>query len=129
MHLDIIFEHLFNSVDLSAEMIISFPSDRGRIFFSVYPNSRGRFYHVQAVEVLYIWDFKREERIFRVIWEILRKAPAYSNLSKRCDLCLMEKLMLISPAQSTVLNKRSEIISKCRHRNKFYLSNFVGGVT
>ena len=77
----------------------------------------------------YIWDLKRESKTFRVSWDILRKAPAYSNLSKRCDLCLTEKLMIISANKSTLLNKRSELISKCRHQNKFYLSNFVGGVT
>ena len=77
----------------------------------------------------YIWKLKREGKIFRVRWDILRKAPAYSNLSRRCDLCLTEKLMIISADKSTLLNKRSEIISKCRHQNKFYLSNFVGGVT
>ena len=77
----------------------------------------------------YIWDLKREGKTFRVGWDILRKTPAYSNLSKRCDLCLTEKLMIISADKSTLLNRRSEIISKCRHENKFYLSNFVGGVT
>ena len=77
----------------------------------------------------YIWHLKREHKIFRVSWSILRKAPAYSDLSKKCDLCLTEKLMIISANKSTLLNKRSELISKCRHQNKFYLSNFVGGVT
>ena len=77
----------------------------------------------------YVWSLKREGKIFRVNWDILRKAPAYSNLSKRCDLCLTEKLMIISADKSTLLNKRSELISKCRYQNKFYLSNFVGGVT
>ena len=77
----------------------------------------------------YIWELKREDKTFRVNWDILRKAPAYSNLSKRCDLCLTEKLMIISADKSILLNKRSEIISKCRHQNKFYLSNFVSGVT
>ena len=77
----------------------------------------------------YIWNLKREGKIFRVKWDILRRAPAYSNLSKRCDLCLAEKLMIITADKSRMLNKRSEIISKCWHQNKFYLSNFVGGVT
>ena len=77
----------------------------------------------------YIWNLKREKKIFRVRWNILRKASAYSNLSRKCDLCLTEKLMIISANKSTLLNRRSELISKCRHQNKFYLSNFVGGVT
>ena len=77
----------------------------------------------------YIWRLKREGKGFNVDWDILRRAPAYSSLSKRCDLCLTEKLMILSADKSSLLNKRSEIVSKCRHQNKFYLSNFVGGVT
>ena len=77
----------------------------------------------------YIWKLKREGNIFRVGWDILRRAFAYSCVSKRCDLCLTEKLMILSADKSTLLNKRSEIISKCRHQNKFCLSKFVGGVT
>ena len=77
----------------------------------------------------YIWGLKRDGKTFRVRWDVLRRAPAYSCLSKRCDLCLTEKLMILSADRSTLLNKRSELVSKCRHQNKFCLSNFVGGVT
>ena len=77
----------------------------------------------------HIWSLKRDGNNFRVRWEVLRKAPAYSCLSKRCDLCLTEKLMILSADKSVLLNKRSEIISKCRHQNKFCLSKFVGGIT
>ena len=47
----------------------------------------------------------------------------HSNISKRCDLCLTEKLMIITANPDRILNKRSELISKCRHENKFYLRN------
>ena len=77
----------------------------------------------------YIWGLKRDGKTFRVRWDVLRRAPAYSCLSKRCDLCLTEKLTILTADRSTLLNKRSELVSKCRHQNKFYLSNFVGGVT
>ena len=77
----------------------------------------------------YIWKLKREGNIFRVSWDILKRAPAYSCLSKRCDLCLTEKLMISSADKPTLLNKRSELVSKCRHQNKFCLARFVGGVT
>ena len=30
----------------------------------------------------------------------------------------------IQPYTPTLLNKRTELISKCRHENKFYLANF-----
>ena len=52
-------------------------------------------------------------------------APAYSNQSKRCHLCLTENLYLIRAKKASLLNKRSELISKCRHENKFYLANFT----
>ena len=93
--------------------------------------------HVQAREVwepnraveVYLEFLKRKGKIFRMSWDILRKALAYSNLSKRCDLCLTEKLMNVSADKSTLLNKRLEIISKCWRQNKFYLLNFVGGLS
>ena len=34
-----------------------------------------------------------------------------------------EKLMIINSKPDDLLNKRSELISKCRHENKFYLRN------
>ncbi|PIK34222.1 hypothetical protein BSL78_28957 [Apostichopus japonicus] len=48
---------------------------------------------------------------------------AYSNESKRCNLCLTEKLIIINTDKRTLLNKRPELISKCRHENKFYIYN------
>ena len=60
----------------------------------------------------YIWCLKREGNTFRVCWDVLKRLPAYSCLSKRCDLCLTEKLMILSADKSTLLNERSEIISR-----------------
>ena len=55
----------------------------------------------------------------------MRQAAPYSNMSKRYLLYLPEKLLIalyLNPQE--LLNKRSEMISKCRHRNKFLLMNF-----
>ena len=60
---------------------------------------------------------------FNIKWTIISRARPYSNISKRCDLCLTEKLMIITANPGRILNKRSELISKCRHENKFYLRN------
>ena len=48
---------------------------------------------------------------------ILSKASVYSNLSKKCNLCLTEKLMIISANKSTLLNRHSELISKSGQQN------------
>ena len=70
-------------------------------------------------------NFVRVNQIssFEIKWSILTSAAAYSNKSKRYNLCLAEKFFIIKAEKSTLLNKRSELVSKCRHENKFYLMN------
>ena len=47
------------------------------------------------------------------------------NITKRCSLCLHEKLAIITyPYPDELLNRRSELVTKCRHENKFLLKNF-----
>ena len=60
-----------------------------------------------------------------ITWEILKLAPAYNKTSRKCLLCLHEKLAIITYLlQNTLLNKKSEILSKCRHENKHLLLHF-----
>ena len=73
----------------------------------------------------HIWTLKDNNTNFTINWSILATAPACSNKSKRCHLCLTEKLYLIRAEKPSLLNKRSELISKCRHENMFYLANFT----
>ena len=72
----------------------------------------------------FIWRIKHINKAFNISWSILSRASAYSNASKRCNLCLTEKLRIINADKSTLLNKRSELVSKCRHENKYRLSNY-----
>ena len=52
-------------------------------------------------------------------------SPSLQQHHQRCLLCLTEKLSIISfENQKDLLNNRSELLSKCRHQNKFLLSNF-----
>ena len=64
----------------------------------------------------YLWEVKNKGTEFKVSWFICQKAPSYSSASKRCKLCLAEKLQIITADQRTLLNKRSELVSTCRHR-------------
>ena len=73
----------------------------------------------------FTWQLKRTGTAHQVKWRILRRAKEYSINSKRCDLCLTEKLMIATANKATLLNKRSEIASKCRHRLKHQLWNFA----
>ena len=74
----------------------------------------------------YIWHLKKERNnIAKVTYSVIERTYPYKNGDKRCRLCLAEKYHVIfQPFKK--LNKSSEIISKCRHENKFYLKNFKG---
>jgi hypothetical protein len=77
----------------------------------------------------YVWQLKKKKKPHTISWSIVTKARPYSNGSKRCDLCLTEKLAIINADKQNLLNKRSELISKCRHENKFYLTKCAGNIT
>ena len=74
---------------------------------------------------VYIRKLKDNNQAPEITWSIKTSAPAYTNITKRCMLCLQEKMAIISfPDEDSLLNTRSELISKCRHENKFILQNY-----
>ena len=58
-------------------------------------------------------------------WKIVQHATPYQCGSKTCNLCLSEKLQIFQADPNKLLNKRSELVSKCRHRSKFKLRSFT----
>ena len=67
----------------------------------------------------YMWDLQDQGLLGTIKWEIAKRASPYKCGSRRCDLCLTEKLAIALADPTSLLNKRSEIISTCRHRRKF----------
>ena len=60
-----------------------------------------------------------------LVWSVAKNLLPCSNISKKCLLCLHEKLEITNyPRLDELLNKRSELISKCRHVNKVLLRNY-----
>ena len=56
---------------------------------------------------------------------VVKSFPGYSNISKMCLLCLLEKFEILNyPNQEELLNKRSELISKCCDADKYLLANY-----
>ena len=68
-----------------------------------------------------IGTLKRNNFIPRLTWSIVRECPLYSLSKRNCYLCLNEKLEINSYKGNNLLNKRSELINKCRHLNKHTL--------
>ena len=54
-------------------------------------------------------------------WPIVKHAKSYSINARSCSLCYE---ILNYPVKSDLLNKRSELMSKCRHAYKFLLVNY-----
>ena len=71
----------------------------------------------------YICELKDKETPFTINWSIVKRAKAYKGSTKRCNICLTKKVCILSAQKSNLSNKRSELISKCRHENKCYAAN------
>ena len=71
----------------------------------------------------YIWQLKRDNISFSVKWTVITKVYGSPN-PLLCKLCLTEKLWIINSINDgNMLNKKSELISKCRHLHKHLLRN------
>ena len=76
----------------------------------------------------YIWQLKSEKINYDLKWSIIGQASAYNNISKKCQLCLLEKTAILISNHSKPLNKRTEIMNTCRHRKKYLLSSIGSAV-
>ena len=67
----------------------------------------------------YVWEVKdKYKETPSLKWSIIKFVQGYGDITKKCLLCLHEKLEIINyPKQEALLNKRSELISKCRYVN------------
>ena len=71
------------------------------------------------------WKLPNNKRHPQISWSIKGSYKSYNSNSKRCSLCLHEKVEIVDDPKEILLNKRSEVISQCRHRNKYKLKNLV----
>ena len=70
-----------------------------------------------------VWNLKNKGKTYNVKWNIIKQFPDYNPATKRCALCTYEKLHILEHKDNNLLNKRSEIISKCRHQNRHKLKS------
>ena len=84
---------------------------------------RHRKYENETELSKHVWLLKDSNKSYKVVWCIVARAPPYKSGSGRCALCLTEKSVIVRANPKGLLNKRTELISKCRHRNKYLLCN------
>ena len=62
----------------------------------------------------YIWELNEANVInYSIKWSILKRVSAYIGGSKNYTLYLAEKIFLLNEDNRLLLNKRTELISKC----------------
>ena len=73
----------------------------------------------------YIWSLKDQKIASQIKWRKIKQAMSYSNVSKRCNLCLWEKFFILRRPEMSILNSRNELTSGCRYARKFLLKNVL----
>ena len=71
-----------------------------------------------------LWKLKSENFTTYITWKILRRCPPFNRAQVKCNLCLNEKLEIALYQENNLLNKRTELVSKCKHFNKHLLMNY-----
>jgi len=81
-------------------------------------------YRNQTMLSTEVWRVKDRGGIPSIVWRVLRKSRAFTPEAGRCAFCGAEKFEIVNFPGRNLLNKRSEIMAKCRHRRKFELELF-----
>ena len=82
---------------------------------------RNRKYEHSTTLSKFIWTLKDQKKAYNIEWKQIQKAPTYDKAIKKCKLCNAEKTQILFSIEPNLLNKRSELMNKCRHRNKHTL--------
>ena len=80
---------------------------------------RNEFYKSDTELSKELWQMKMKNYSPKITWKII--SLSYNYRSRKCYLCLNEKLEITLSEGENLLNKKTELISKCRHQNKLML--------
>ena len=59
----------------------------------------------------HIWSLKENNTNYNIKWTILSKAKAYSNIGKKCNLCITEKFYILFKPELSSLNSRRKLLA------------------
>ena len=107
---------------------VSTDKDNAKVYIGVTANSfKERFRnHTKSIKnerhgnetelSKYIWKLKRAKRSYDIKWSIVKRVPSCKADSRKCNLCLEEKLLIMKGNKANnLLNKRSELFTLCKH--------------
>ena len=70
----------------------------------------------------YIWQLKNSNTNYKIDWQIITKSNRYKKGSKKCNLCLVEKMLILKSDKLKFINCR-DVTTKCMHKFKYKLIN------
>lgn len=98
----------------------------GNAFKERYNNHTSTFrnkkYENSTTLSKHIWTLKDLNQNYSIKWHQKKQASTYTKESRKCNLCNLEKTLILYSTEPNLLNKRGELMNKCRHRNKHLLS-------
>ena len=62
--------------------------------------------------------------IYSIKYSTLSCPKPHARGGRNCDLCLMEKTLIASNNSKESLNKKTEVLAKCRHKAPHLLDNY-----
>ena len=72
---------------------------------------RNEFYKNDTELSKELWQIKMKNYTPKITWRIIRKCPPYNYNSRKCYLCLNEKLEIALYEGENLLNKKTKLIS------------------
>ena len=127
---------LTNNVRYQASITTNEGNPKIKIYYDVcetafklrYANHRKTFnnikYRIDTELSNEYWNIISANKTSNISWEFLETHKSYNQSPIQCLLCLNEKLAIALHKDDNMLNKRSKIIRKCRHRNKYMLASY-----
>ena len=94
-----------------------------------YANHKSTFKnenHKQSTTISsYYWDLKRQNKNPKVTFSIMRIVKSFTPETRVCGLCTAEKLAILKADPRIIVNTRSELLSRCRHKRRFLLESIT----
>ena len=66
-------------------------------------------------------QLENQGKKFNIKYSNIENKKSYSNTNKQCSLFTAEKYQILKSNLSNIINKRSEILGKCRHWARYKL--------
>jgi hypothetical protein len=118
---------IYQATISTADKVDTYVGSTATTFKTRYGNHKLSFNnekHMNATGLSrHAWNLKKNNIEHSITWKIIQKSNPYTSATKRCNLCTTEKFFIICQPERSTLNKRNELVSACRHRQKFLLEN------